>query len=156
MLRLDDLTHLPLLDPLVDEIMADRPGMIVVAGLDPRPVGMKVEGGFLPSGRAAIWRILLRQFLEAHPGWRVSLVARDPDSLRVPRRWARRVNVFRPDPRTESAAEAAYEEAIARAAGGRPDLLAVDELTGDTAAAALEAAAAFVDPSHPDDAFFVV
>ncbi|MBN1658934.1 MAG: SpoIIE family protein phosphatase [Anaerolineae bacterium] len=153
MLRLNDITHLPLLEPLVDEIVMDQPGLVVVAGLDPRPVGINVESGFLPSGRAAIWRILLRQFLETHPGWRVSLVTTDPESLRVPRAWARRVQVFRPDlginplagaspsPRAVPTSAAGYQEAIARAVGGRPDLLAVDELTGDTAAAALEVAA---------------
>ncbi|HSJ56834.1 MAG TPA: SpoIIE family protein phosphatase [Anaerolineae bacterium] len=156
MLRLDDLTHLPLLDPLIEEIVADRSGLVVVAGLDPRPVGINVESGFLPSGRAAIWRILLRQYLDVHPRWRVSLVTTDPETLRVPRAWRRRVQVFRPDLgmnplpgaspslKVISTSQVSYQEAIARAVGGRPDLLAVDEMTRDTAAAALEVAASGV------------
>ncbi|MGD8398567.1 MAG: hypothetical protein PVG11_06895, partial [Anaerolineae bacterium] len=139
MLTLADLAHLPLIEPLVAEIVADGPGLVVVAGIDPRPLapgGSRAGsgGGFLPSGRATIWRILFREIMEAHAGGRAALVARDPASLRVPRAWRRRVDVLR------VASLAAYAEAIARAAGRGPDLLAVDELTGESAPAALEAA----------------
>ena len=36
MLKLGDLIHLPQLDPLVEQLVADEPGLVIVAGFDPR------------------------------------------------------------------------------------------------------------------------
>jgi hypothetical protein len=37
-LTLKDFYHLPQLDTVVGQLVADGPGLIVVAGLDPRPL----------------------------------------------------------------------------------------------------------------------
>ncbi len=58
MLKLEDFFHLPQLDALVEQILADGPGLTVVAGLDPRPTSEPVVSDrFLPSGRSAIFRM---------------------------------------------------------------------------------------------------
>ena len=135
MLTLDDFTHLPEIEPFIARLVADGPGLVVVAGLDPRPAPAPAPAdGFLPSGRAAIWRILMRQMLEAHPGKRAVLVTKSAGAIRFPRPLQQRLDVSPAGP------EETYPEAIARAAGRRPGLLVVDQLTADNASAILEAA----------------
>ena len=59
MLELGHLTHLEQLDTLMEQIVQDGPGLVVVAGLDPRPE-LSVSGNeFLPSGRSTVFRILV-------------------------------------------------------------------------------------------------
>ncbi len=136
MLSLDDLTHLPQLEQLLAEIAAAGPGLVVVAGLDPRSgVPPGGEATLLPSGRATIWRLLMRQILRARPRQRATLVSSADAAPRMPRDLRRRVHLapWRP---SQSAAEA-----IAEAAAGGPDLLLVERLDAGSAAAVLQAAA---------------
>ncbi|UCC62837.1 MAG: SpoIIE family protein phosphatase [Anaerolineae bacterium] len=135
MLTLKDFFHLARLDTLVWQLVADGPGLIVVAGLDPRPLAPPAAGdGFLPSGRAAIFRILMRSLLAAQNAARAEVVAENADAVRVPRNLRRRVQLSLVEPpRT-------YAEAIASAAWRQPDLLVVDRLCVGSASAALEAA----------------
>ena len=59
MLRLSDFVHLPELDEAFAQVVGSGPGLIVVAGLDPRPaVAVPRRNQFLPSGRTAIFRAL--------------------------------------------------------------------------------------------------
>ncbi|MGD8793119.1 MAG: SpoIIE family protein phosphatase, partial [Anaerolineae bacterium] len=132
MLKLADLIHLPQVEPLVAQLVAGGPGLVVVAGLDPRPVAP--ANGFLPSGRATIQRLLMRHILEEHPGLRATVVARGEEAIRIPRPLRRRIEISRLDAGHD------YAAAIARAAGRRPGLLVVDQLTAESAPPALEAA----------------
>jgi len=135
MLTFKDFFHLPQLDPLIEKLVADEPGLTVVAGLDPRPQATLDAGeGFLPSGRAAIFRILARQMLTARRLTRAVVVAESKDAVRVPRRLGRRVefSLVRP-PLT-------YADCLAAAVRRRPGLLVVDRLCAETAPAALGAA----------------
>ncbi len=131
MLKLEDFFHLPQLDTLLQQLVADEPGLVVVAGLDPRP---GAGSGFLPSGRTAIFRILMQQFLETHPRVQAIVVAESRQAVRVPRRLWRRVkfNLVSPPP--------ACADWVADAARRRPGLVVVDRLDAETAPAALQAA----------------
>jgi sigma-B regulation protein RsbU (phosphoserine phosphatase) len=135
MLELKDLYHLPQAELLIAEIVAGGPGLIVVAGLDPRPqTPSPLVDGFLPSGRAAVHRILMRQILAERPTARAIVVAQGTGAMRIPRQLQRRVDL------SVVQAGESWAEAIARAASRRPDLLVVEHLTQDTATAALQAA----------------
>ena len=92
MLKLEDFFHLPQLDALIEQLVADQPGLTVVAGLDPRPLAAPASAtGFLPSGRTAIFRILIQQILELHPKIQAVVVTEDRSAIRVPRQLQRRV-----------------------------------------------------------------
>ena len=135
MLELKDFYHLPQVDTLLEQMAADGPGLIVVAGLDPRPVA-GVPGGdrFLPSGRSAIFRIVMRHILAARPGSQAILVAESEEAVRLPRQVRRQVTLLRVDE------VAAYAHCIVRAARKRPDLVVIDRLCAENATAAVEAA----------------
>jgi serine phosphatase RsbU (regulator of sigma subunit) len=133
-LELRHFVHVPQLDPLIDELVADGPGLSVVAGLDPRLDGVPGEDAFLPSGRSTIFRILLNRTLDANPSMQAVAIASDRQVVRVSRRHGRRVQawVIRP-PDT-------YAARIAAALRRRPGLLIVDQLDAETASLVLEAA----------------
>lgn len=129
MLELDDFVHLPQAAALIERLVANEAGLIVVAGLDARPAA----GGFLPSGRAAIHRLLLREILTRRPGAQ-ALVVGGEEAPRLARPLRQRVKWTTVGP------EDSLSQAIAHAAARRPDLLVVDQLSAESAAAALEAA----------------
>lgn len=132
MLELKDFLHLPQLDALVDQLAATDAGLIIVAGVDPhQPDGV---AGFLPSGRAAVFRILMRQIMEADPAAHALVVAEHKEAVRLPRHLRRRVQF------TLIRGVYTYEGAIAQAIKQRPSLLVIDQLNGDTAVHALAAA----------------
>lgn len=135
MLELKDFFHLPQLDPLIEQMAADGPELILVAGLDPRPLAAAPDADtFLPSGRAAIFRILMRHFLEVRPRTRALVVAASKDLIRLPRELKRRVEhvpVRNPGD---------YADCIASAVQRRPGLLVIDQMNAESAQAALEAA----------------
>jgi sigma-B regulation protein RsbU (phosphoserine phosphatase) len=134
-LKLGDFSHLPQLDVLVERLVADGPGLIVVAGLDlPPTTTLTADDGFLPSGRSAIFGIVMRELLTAHPSARAVVVAEDKAAVRIPRQLRRRVqlSLVRP-PQT-------HADWIADAVRRQPDLLVIDHLCAETAPAALEAA----------------
>jgi len=134
-LTLKDVFHLPQLDTCIEQLVAAGPGLIVVAGLDPRPLTMSPDAaGFLPSGRATIFRILVRQMLEAHPAGRAIVVTEDKEVVRLPRGLRQRVELLLVEP------PFTYAERLAEAASRRPDLLVIDRLCPETASAALTAA----------------
>jgi serine phosphatase RsbU (regulator of sigma subunit) len=136
MLKLEDFFHLPQLDPLVEQLVAgEPPGLVIVAGLDPLlTTAPETGGGFLPSGRQTIFRILMRQILEANPSARAIIVAEDETLARLPRRTRPQAHLLTPEPpRT-------YASCIASAARQRPDLLVVEQLDAESAPAALRAA----------------
>jgi serine phosphatase RsbU (regulator of sigma subunit) len=110
--------------------------MVLVAGLDPRPAGDPDASGFLPSGRAAFFRLLVRRLLAAEPRGRVLVVAESEEAIRVPKEDRRRTTFRRPDDR------GIYGPVIEDAAHLRPALLVIDRLEPGTLAPALAAAGA--------------
>src|SRR5262245_34220245 len=133
MLRLDDFFHLPQLDQLITQVVADHRGLVVVAGLDPRPLVSATEGGLLPSGRGAVFRALVGEML-ADGSPTAAVVAERRDAIRVPRSLQRRVRVLEVQPpRT-------YAGQISAAQSRRIDLLVIDRLDDASAPAAFAAA----------------
>jgi sigma-B regulation protein RsbU (phosphoserine phosphatase) len=137
MLEMKDFLHLPQLDELLAQIDARAPGLIVVAGVDPRPHALGAESdAFLPSGRSAFFRILARQLLAAHPAGRAAVVTSNRNALHTPRHLRRQFETYAVEP------PLTYASQIAHAARRRPQVLVVDHLTEESAAAAAEAAQA--------------
>ncbi|NWG22148.1 MAG: SpoIIE family protein phosphatase [Chloroflexi bacterium] len=131
MLKLADFYHLPEVAALIAQLATDQAGLVIVAGLDPRPsAGIAVP----PSGRHAMLRILAGEILAAHPAARAIVVAEDESALRVPRQMRQRVGVWRVREYLD------YAERITQAAWQRPDLLVVDRLDTATIAPILNAA----------------
>ena len=138
MLRFTDFAHLPEIDGLVQELIAEPSGLIVVAGLDGRPALEAAAGptpNFLPSGRATIFRVLVGELLEAHPRRRCVVVGEDRDTLHVARRFKSRVESIQVRPPLTT------DEAI-RGLSSRPGLLVIDRLTAGNLDAALAVARA--------------
>jgi serine phosphatase RsbU (regulator of sigma subunit) len=132
-LELKDFFHLPQVDALMEQIVADGPGLVVVAGLDPRPLAAPAgAGGFLPSGRSTIFRILMRQILTAHGRARAVVVAETKDAVRIPNQLRRQVEF--------SLVKPPFTYADQIATQGRAEFLVIDRLSNASAPAALEAA----------------
>jgi serine phosphatase RsbU (regulator of sigma subunit) len=138
MLELKDFFHLPEVDDLVARLAAEGPGLVVVAGLDPRPQaqGAAPQPGhaFLPSGRATFFGILARQVLVAQDSGQRVIVACDKDSFRLPDDLRRRVHWLL----TEG--PEGYAGQLDAALRLRPDVLVVDQLNRTTLGPALVAA----------------
>jgi len=131
-LSLRDFFHLPQIDPIIEQLIHDGPGLILLAGMDPRShLDPKV---FARSGRAAIFRILVRQILEGDSALKATIIAEKRDVFRVPRSLYRRVRFEMMD------SSAGYNEMISVNASLRPGLLVVDRFTPENAAVILEAA----------------
>ena len=138
MLRFSDFAHLPEIDGLVQELIAEQSGLILVAGLDSRPALEAATGPmptFLPSGRATIFRVLVGELLEAHPRRRCVVVGEDRDALHIARRFKSRVETVLVKP------PLTMDEAI-RGHSTRPGLLVIDRLAADNLGAALAVARA--------------
>ncbi len=133
MLSLSDLFYLPEAHALVKQLIADKAGLTVVAGIDPRPQSTLAPArAFLPSGRQGVFRILVDEALAAYPRVRCRVITRDEQLLRVPRRQRDRVEL------TLIEDESAYAEQIA--APTDAGLLILDRLNAANVAAALSAA----------------
>src|SRR5512137_1173901 len=117
----------------MEQIVADGPGLVIVAGLDPRPLAAPAAaGGFLPSGRSTIFRILVRQMLTAHSRARAVVVAETKDTVRIPNQLRRQVEF--------SLVKPPFTYADQIATQGRAEILVIDRLSNTSAPAALEAA----------------
>jgi hypothetical protein len=90
MLSLRDFFHLPQVDPIIEQITHESSGLILVAGMDARAHADSAQ--IIPSGRAGIFRILVRQILEENPRLQATVVAENREALRVPRNLRRRVD----------------------------------------------------------------
>jgi sigma-B regulation protein RsbU (phosphoserine phosphatase) len=135
MLSLRDFFHLSQVDSIIDQLTHDGSGLILVAGMDSRIHVQSADAKrFLSSGRAGIFRILVRQILEVNPTIKATIVAESRDAFRVPRSLIRRVRFELVD------SPEAYAELIPAIAHLRPGLLVVDQLTPKNAAAVLGAA----------------
>jgi hypothetical protein len=97
LLGFKDLFHMPQIDRLIDQLVHDRPGLILVAGLEPRrfPSGEEAPRR-LASGKSAILRILMREILVANPSERCIVFAENGDAFRIPREFRARTDVSNP------------------------------------------------------------
>ncbi len=135
MLGLKDFFHMPQIDQLVAQLTQDRPGLILVAGMEPRQVSAEEDENprWLVSGKTAILRILLREILAAHPKERCIIYADGSEPFRVPRELRARCEVFQP--KQVEFQSKWLKEAVRR----RPGLLVLERLDGQTAQTAAEA-----------------
>ncbi|MCL7453556.1 MAG: hypothetical protein M8467_10975, partial [Anaerolineae bacterium] len=123
MLKLEDFAYLPQAEAPIKQIMETGPGLVLVAGLDPRPHVAHAGGSpFLPSGRAAVFRLLMREMLSRQRASQAILVSHAASPPRLPRALRPRVQTL------TVASPGGYPAAIARAVEQRPDLLVIDDL----------------------------
>lgn len=134
MLELKDFIHLPQLDALIDQLTAEERGLIVVAGLDPRPASQDAPLSFVPSGRSAIFRILMRHILNRRRTLKALVVTDDQEIVRIPRRLRRRIRLLLVEP------PLTYTINIDKAIRHHPGLLVIDHLDDETVPAAFDAA----------------
>jgi serine phosphatase RsbU (regulator of sigma subunit) len=135
MFELSDFFHLSQVDDFIDQIASGGPGLIVVAGPDARPApALSARGGFLSSGRSAIFQILLEKSLARRPGEKCIVIAVDKGTERAPRSLKGRVTFSRVEE------DFSYEERIAAAISYRPGLIAIDLLKPANIRMALRAA----------------
>ena len=145
MFSLRDFFHLPQLDGWVEQLALGGPGLAVVAGLDSRagllnPAGQLSSGGqqapasLLPSGRSAIFSIIIDQVLTQQPGISCLVVARDSHSVRISRQFRRRMRLLTVEP------PFSYAVRIEAALEKPPGLLVLDHLDAETVGLALDAA----------------
>lgn len=132
MLELVDLLGSPAAEICLAQITAARPGLGIVAGLDLRP--WAGTGVFLPSGRAALFRILVRHLLDRDAELQALLVTDSGETARFLRPLRRRVQI------SEVQSPATYGRAITQAADQRTALLVVDRLGEESMPLALAAA----------------
>jgi hypothetical protein len=132
MFRLSDFFYLPQVEPLVKQFTTLDPGLLVIAGLDPRAVDSAGGPTFLPSGRSAIFRVLFDEMMAAYPG--VSSIVICKNKFSVPRKIQNRIDFWK------LRAEDNYASLIGAAVHRRPGLLVVDELNEENSLAALDAA----------------
>jgi sigma-B regulation protein RsbU (phosphoserine phosphatase) len=133
LLSLRDFFHLPQLDPLIERIINEPDGLLVIAGLDPRPL-TGTSSGFLPSGRHALFGLMVDSILAAQEIKKCIVVTTDKQLVRVPRQFRRRVQIDH----LRSTQE--YGEQIAAATLQRPGMIVVDRLCPENVIPALQAA----------------
>lgn len=138
MLKFSDFYHLPQLDPLINEMVASKTGLIVIAGIDARPEGGQAEGKpgdvFLASGLTALFDILVQTMLAADSATHAVVVARQRGLERVPRQLKRRIKLLPVE------LGLSYERQVRNALDEQPSFLVIDRLTSESAAAAFNAA----------------
>lgn len=133
MLDLNAFYHLPQLDTLFDEIARDAAGMVIVAGLEPRP--QLDAPSALSSGRASIFGILVRQIVAAQPKTRTAVVSETKESsVRLGSRTRFRVKQLSPKPGED------YDEFVKSALQSKYPLVLIEKLNPSWLAPALVAA----------------
>lgn len=140
MFSLRDFFHLPELDEWFDEMAAGNPGLAVIAGLDVRPAPSSAPGGgiaavgLLPSGRSAIFSVLLDTLLERRSDASCRVVCRDTGLVRIPRGFKARFKVW------EVAPPFTYAGRVEDLLKEPPGILVMDPLDPETLLPALKAA----------------
>lgn len=141
MLKLRDFFHLPQLDQLINRLVRDGSGLLLLAGIDTRAGQLRMDKDtdspvetFTPSGLSAMFNILIQEILLAQPNYQAVVVAEDRHLARVPRQLQRRVAF------AQVQSEQGYARQIEMAASQHPGLLVIDHLTAETAAPVFRAA----------------
>lgn len=139
MLTLRDLFQMRHAEPVLNEVVASGPGMIIVSGPEGSPVGRAREGqfgssGLLPSGRAMVFRTLVDEILDHHHDSFGILISSGVQQYRSGKAGRRRLRELEVD------LNHSYADRILEAAGRKPSILLVDRLDEQTLPAALEIA----------------
>ena len=135
MLKLRDFYHLPQVDTFIEQMVADGPGLLLVAGLDSRPAAAgKTAASLSSSGRSTLLRLLVDQSLEGRPQSRCMVISEEKSFYKPPRAFRERVSYLPVNP------PYTYGGRVIHALASRPELVVIDRLTPDNTAAALDAA----------------
>lgn len=140
MLTLHDFLHLPQLDPLLERILAQESGLVVIAGPDARPQGSPGEhardsGYLIPgSGRESLLRVLLDGILDSRPKAHALVVSTNPKSFHLPKRLKKQAETLAVE------SDSGYAAALARALATRPHMVALEKLDSESLPLALSAA----------------
>lgn len=136
MLRFSDFSHLSEVDELVRQLVAESSGLVLVTGLDGRQaldtaIDTRLPG-FLPSGRAAIFRVLVGELLDAHPRASCRVITEDRQLIHTARRFRSRVEIVQLKHPRE------YPEALA--AVKDKEIIVLDRVTAENAKEVMVAA----------------
>lgn len=135
MFKLRDFLHLPQLDSLMEQLVRDGQGMVVLAGIEARQGPASSPGeSITPSGLSALFNILLQEIMLGNPHMQALVIAEGKSLARVPRPIKRRVRLLQVEP------PYTYEQQMEQAAFQRPGLLVIDHLSAENAQAAFRAA----------------
>lgn len=135
MLGLKDFFRMPQIDGLVDQLVRDAPGLVVVAGMESRHVpGEDESAHWLLSGKTTILRILMQEILTVHERANCVVFPQSGVAFRVPRGLRLRCDVIQP--RQPELRLRQLQSAINR----RPGLLVIEHLDAETAPLAISAA----------------
>lgn len=135
MFKLRDFLHLPQLDSLMEQLVRDGQGMVVLAGIESRQdLSPNPDEAITPSGLSALFNILLQEIMLANPHMQALVISEGKSLARVPRAIKRRVQLLQVEP------PYTYEQQIEQAIFQRPGLLVIDRLSAENARAAFRAA----------------
>jgi sigma-B regulation protein RsbU (phosphoserine phosphatase) len=133
-LEIKDFIHLSRLEKIIEELVEEKSGLVLIAGLDPRPYAQsKSVTSFLPTGRSTIFRILARQMVDNQPGSQCIIVAKNKDVLRISRQQKIKVEWFL------LRSEDQYADRIDEAIRLKPDLLVIDQMCAESVVPVMEA-----------------
>lgn len=136
MLGLGDLYHLPQMDGLIEQIVAIQAGLVIVAGPDGRQNGIASASlGIPPSGRGALFSMLVERMLVASASNSSFIVCQDKTAWHLPHHFKRKVKFLQAAPPHTLTGQ--FSEAVRQ----KPALLVLDTLTPETTGLALEAGA---------------
>lgn len=134
MLDLSDIYHLPSLADAVEQLVAERSGLALIAGLDLPAPQTGASQLPLPSGRGSLFRMVARRLL-AGTTRRAVIIASAQDVLRVRREERRRIDVLVVSQPEETRAR------LLSLSGLPPELIILEKIdSGPVATAALQLA----------------
>jgi len=134
LLSLKDFFHVPRLNQLINSLVQDVPGLIVVAGLEPNAIsndGLNIRR--MVSGKTTILRLLMREILTFYPQMHCILYTEGENPIRAPRELRSRcewIQATLPEVRLRR-----LQNAVQR----RPGLMVLDQLTSENIPLVVEA-----------------
>ena len=135
MLSLKDFFHVPRLNQLINSLVRDAPGLIVIAGLEPNSLSNdELNTRRMVSGKTTILRLLMREILTFYPQMHCILYAEGENPIRAPRELRSRcewIQTALPEVRLRR-----LQNAIQR----RPGLMVFDQFTAENIPLVVEAA----------------
>jgi hypothetical protein len=110
-------------------------GLILVAGLDPRPASLPaIEDALLPSGRSAIFNILMQEILETDRNARAVVIGSKKAVGKAPKPLKKRIEYHYIE-------SGLYSSNIRKAVDSKPDLLVIDRLNPENTSLVFQTAA---------------
>lgn len=136
MFTLRDFFHMPQVSRLVQQVLADGPGLTIVAGYEPRlGPAFNASDDILPSGRVAIFRALMDEMFSENTNAKIFIVTADIMLFPVSRRDEKRIGRLIVD------TQFTYEQRISEAVKRQPKVLVIDKLDIPTLPLVLDAVA---------------